>query len=147
MLSARRHHAPQRLGWHVAKGQTIRLVSHETRKRAHMLIERAPDGAVVNIQEAGRTLDQNAKLWACISDVSRAKPDGRSYPVEVWKALFMAEAGFKPIFEPSLDGQGVIPIGYKSSRLNKREFADLLTCVLAYGDQHGVQWSEPNPYD
>ncbi len=112
-----------------------------------MLIEAAPDGAVLNIQEGARTLDQNSKLWACISDVARAKPEGRVYPTHIWKALFMAEAGFKPIFEPSLDGQGVIPIGYKSSRLNKREFADLITAVLAYGDQHGVKWSEPNPYE
>lgn len=131
----------------MSKGQTIRLVSPETRRRAHMLIEAAPDGAVLNIQEAKRSDQQNRKLWACISDIARAKPDGRTYPVDVWKSLFMAEAGFKPIFEPSLDGQGVIPIGYKSSRLDKREFADLLTAVLAYGDQHGVQWSEPNPYD
>jgi len=131
----------------VSKGQTIRLVSPETRRRAHMLVEAAPDGAVLNICEGGRTIDQNNKLWACISDIARAKPDGRVYPSEVWKSLFMSEAGFKPIFEPSLDGQGVVPIGYKSSRLNKREFGDLLTAVLAYGDQHGVKWSEPNPYD
>lgn len=128
-------------------GQTIRLVSPETRRRAHMLIDYAPEGAVLNIKEAGRTNDQNAKLWACIGDVARAKPEGRNYKTEVWKALFMAEAGFKPHFEQSLDGQGIIPVGYKSSRLTKREFADLLTAVLAYGDQHGVQWSEPNPYD
>ena len=130
----------------MAKGQTIRLVSPDTRRRAHILIDCAPEGAVVNVQEAKRTGDQNAKLWACISDISRAKPEGRVYPVEIWKALFMAKAGFKPIFEPSLDGRGVIPVGYKSSRLTKAEFADLITCVLAYGDQHGVQWSEPNPY-
>ena len=130
----------------MAKGQTIRLVSPETRRRAHALIEAAPHGAVLNVSEARRSNEQNSKLWAMISDISRAKPQGRVLPVEVWKALLMAEAGFKPLFEPSLDGQGVVPIGYKSSRLTKAEFADLITAAQAYGDQHGVQWSEPNPY-
>ena len=131
----------------MSKGQTLRLVSPETRRTAHALVDRAPDGAILNIREGLRTTDQNAKFWACVSDIARAKPQGRVLPVEVWKALFMAEAGFQPRFEPSLDGQGVVPVGYKSSRLTKAEFADLITAALAYGDQHGVKWSEPYPYE
>jgi hypothetical protein len=102
---------------------------------------------VVNIRAATRIGEQNAKLWAMLSDVSRAKPQGRQYPPEIWKALFMAECGFKPRFEPSLDGQGVVPIGYKSSRLSKAEFSDLIESIAAFGAEHGVVWSEPPPTD
>ena len=124
-------------------GQTVRLVGPEQRELAVQLVRQAPDRAVVNIQPEKRSNDQNAKMWAMLSDVARAKPEGRSYSTVIWKSLFMAEAGFKPIFEPSLDGQGVVPIGYKSSRLNKAEFSDLIEAIYAYGSQHDVKWSEP----
>ena len=124
-------------------GQTIRLVGDSQRDHAKRMIERAPPHAVVNIREATRSGEQNAKLWAMLSDVARAKPQGRMLSTDVWKALFMAEAGFKPRFEPSLDGQGVVPVGYKSSGLRKAEFSDLIEAIYAFGAEHGVEWSEP----
>lgn len=124
-------------------GQTIHLYTERNRAIARELIEKAPSGAIVNVREAKRSDVQNSKMWAMISDVARAKPEGRVLPTEVWKSLFMSEAGFKPMFEPSLDGQGVVPIGYKSSRLTKAEFGDLIEAIYAYGALHGVVWTEP----
>lgn len=124
-------------------GQTVRLTTKANRRRVHALVDAAPEGAVVNIRAATRSGEQNAKLWAMLSDVSRAKPEGRELPPEIWKSLFMAEAGFKPRFEPSLDGRGVVPVGYKSSRLTKAEFSELIECIYAFGAQHGVEWTEP----
>ena len=121
-------------------GQTVILGTN--RQRAHALVDAAPAGCVLNIRAATRTGEQNDKLWAMLSDISRAKPQGRDYPPEIWKSLFMASAGFTPRFEPSLDGQGVVPIGYKSSRLSKAEFSDLIECISAFGAEHGVEWSE-----
>ena len=124
-------------------GQTIRLVGDSQRDHAKRMIDCAPPESVVNIREATRSGEQNAKLWAMLSDVARAKPQGRALSTDIWKALFMAEAGFKPRFEPSLDGQGVVPVGYKSSGLRKAEFSDLIEAIYAYGAEHGVLWSEP----
>ena len=124
-------------------GQTIRLVGDSQRDHAKRMIDRAPPHAVVNIREATRSGEQNARMWAMLSDVARAKPQGRVLSTDVWKALFMSEAGFKPRFEPSLDGQGVVPVGYKSSGLRKAEFSDLIEAIAAFGAEHGVQWSEP----
>lgn len=130
----------------MAKGQTVILRGDVQRALAKRLIDAAPTDAVVNIAEASRTTEQNARLWAMLSDVSRSKPQGRVLPPETWKAVFMAAVGHQCRFEPSLDGQGVVPVGFKSSRLNKAEFSDLIECVAAYGSEHGVKWSEPNPY-
>jgi hypothetical protein len=124
-------------------GQTVRLVGPEQRRFACDLIMKAPDRAVVNIRPETRSTMQNSKLWAMLSDVSRAKPEGRDYPSEIWKALFMDAAGFKVTFEPTLDGKGVIPLGFKSSRLTKAEFGDLIEAIYAYGSEHNVKWSEP----
>jgi hypothetical protein len=121
--------------------QTVILRGWNSGVQAKRLIDAAPPGSVVKIEPPKRTEDQNAKLWAMLSDVSRAKPEGRDYPPEIWKSLFMAAAGFTPRFEPSLDGKGVVPIGYKSSRLSKAEFSDLIETIQEYGACHNVQWS------
>ena len=122
--------------------QTIILRGPSQRDLAKRLIDAAPDDAVVKVAPAKRNNDQNARMWAMLSDISRAKPEGRNYPPDTWKSLLMAEAGFKPIFEPSLDGQGVIHVGYKSSRLTKAEFSDLIEAAYAYGSRHGVEWTD-----
>lgn len=127
--------------------QTVILHGPKARLTAQQVVEGAPEGSVVRVDPPKRSLDQNAKMQAMLSDVSRAKPQGRELPPEIWKALFMAEAGFKPRFEVSLDGNGVVPIGYKSSRLNKAEFSDLIEAIYAFGAEHDVLWSDPAQWD
>lgn len=122
---------------------TIKLIGPEQRQRAQRLILRAPHGYVVTITEASRSLDQNAMLWACLTDIARAKPDGREMTAEQWKSVFMDAAGFKPTFVPNLDGDSFLCLGYKSSRLNKRQFSDLLECIFEFGARKGVRWSLP----
>lgn len=127
-------------------GQTVRLVGPSQRELAHRLINLAPDGAIVNIREATRSADQSAKMWAMLSDISRAKPDGRVHVPEVWKALMMAACGHEVQFLMGLDGNP-FPHGFKSSRLSKSQMAELISFIAAYGDQHGVRWSEPCPHE
>lgn len=126
----------------MANGQTVILAGDRARQIAHQLVDRAPPYAVLNIQEAKRTLDQNSKWHAMLSDIARAKPEGRVHDVRTWKALLMADADFQPLFERSLDGKGLIHIGFKSSRLRKSEFSDLIEATYAYGALHGVIWSD-----
>ena len=126
--------------------QTIILRSDTQKAMACEMIRRAPADAVVKISAPKRTLDQNAKLWAMISDVSRAKPEGRTHTPEVWKCLFMSACGHAVRFEMGLDNKP-FPIGFQSSRLTKAEMADLITVIYEYGDRHGVRWSEPYPYE
>ena len=126
--------------------QTIILASDKQRQLAIDVIRRAPADAVVKISAPKRTLDQNAKMWAMISDVSRAKPEGRMHTPEVWKCLFMSACGHSVRFEMGLDNKP-FPIGFSSSRLSKSEMADLITVIYEYGDRHGVRWSEPCPYE
>jgi len=123
-------------------GQTLILANDQVRRRAHQLIDIAPECAVVNIRAANRTSDQNAKLWAMLSDIARAKPQGRVLSTETWKALFMNAAGFSCTFEPTLDGRGVVPLGFKSSRLTKAEFSDLIECIACFAAEHGIDFSE-----
>lgn len=128
------------------RGQTVILASQRQRDLAKALVDKAPQGAVVNIKEAGRTSDQNAKLWAMLSDISRAKPEGRCHTPDVWKALFMNACGHEVQFLMGLDGNP-FPNGFRSSRLSKAQMSDLIEMIYEYGARHGVKWSEPNPYE
>lgn len=122
--------------------QTVILRGVSQRGLAHKLIDAAPVGAVVTVKEATRNADQNARMWAMLSDISRAKPDGRKHPPETWKALFMHSLGYETRFEMGLNGEP-FPVGFRSSRLTVRQMADLITFIAEYGDRHGVHWSEP----
>jgi hypothetical protein len=126
----------------MANGQTIILSSDAARAQAKRMCDLAPHRAVANFREESRSDPQNAKMWAMLSDIARAKPQGRVLTTEAWKALFMNAAGFQCTFEPSLDGKGVVPLGFKSSRLNKAEFSDLIEAIYAYGAEHGVVWTD-----
>ncbi len=122
--------------------QTVVLGTQRERAIAKQLIDRAPHNAVVTIRESKRTVDQNDKLWAMISDISRAKPDGRMHTPEVWKCLFMKACGHAVQFENGLDNQP-FPVGFRSSKLTKQQMSDMIEFVYLYGAEKGVVWSEP----
>lgn len=121
--------------------QTVILRGSMQREFAKLLIDKAPADAVVKISEAKRTDDQNAKMWAMLSDISRTKPEGRSHIPEVWKCIFMAALGHETIFETGLDNRP-FPIGFRTSKLTKAQMSDLIEFIYAYGAQHNVKWSE-----
>lgn len=125
--------------------QTVILSGATSRIKAAELCRVAPQGSVCTIKPPSRTTEQNSRLWAMLSEISRAKPEGREYPPETWKSLFMSAAGFKPIFEPALDGMGVVPIGYKSSRLTKAEFSDLFLAIEEYASRNDIQFHNEGP--
>lgn len=122
-------------------GQTCILRGDYQRALAKRLIDRAPPNAIVNIRESNRTTDQNAKMWAMLSDISRAKPAGRCHTPEMWKNLFMHACGHAVQFEQGLDGHP-FPVGFRSSRLTKRQMVDLIDFIAAWGSEHGVRWSD-----
>lgn len=123
--------------------QTVILHGKSQREFAKRMIDIAPVDAVLTIREATRNMDQNAKMWALLSDVSRSKPEGRRWTPETWKAAFMHVLGHQVQFCEGLDGSGPFPLGFRSSRLTVRQMADLITAIIEYGDRHGVKWTDP----
>ena len=124
--------------------QTVVLHGASQRSFAKELIDRAPVDAVLTIKPASRSTDQNSKLWASLSDISRAKPEGRQWTPETWKAAFMHSLGHQVQFCEGLDNSGPFPLGFRTSRLTVMQMADLITCIAEYGDRHGVKWSKPD---
>ena len=122
-------------------GRPVILRGPVQREYGKRLIDAAPVDAVMTIKEGTRTLDQNAKMWAMLSDISAAKPEGRMHTPEVWKCLFMSACGHAVQFEIGLDDKP-FPVGFRTSRLSKHQMADLITFIAEYGDRHGVKWSD-----
>ncbi len=122
--------------------QTYILINDRVRDNALAAVRSAPEGWRVKISPPLRSDDQNSKLWAMLGDVARAKPEGRNWTPETWKAAFMHFLGHQVMFAEGLDGTGPFPIGFRSSLLTVRQMIDLIDCIYAYGAQHSVVWKE-----
>lgn len=121
----------------------LALNNERARTAAHALIDAAPDGYVLTVQEPTRTADQNAKLWPMLSDVSRqVEWYGRKLADEDWKHVFTASLRKLDVV-PNLDGTGFVALGQSTSKMGKRQFADLIELIYAFGSERGVKWSEP----
>lgn len=120
--------------------QSFLLTGTRSRQAACDVIMQAPPYSTATIKPQKRSDEQNAKMWAMLSDISRAKPEGRAMIPELWKSVFMAACGHQVQFINGLDGMP-FPVGFRSSRLSKDQMADLLTLIQQKGDEWGVQWS------
>lgn len=89
-----------------------------------------------------RSLDQNALLWAVLTDVSRqVEWHGQRLTKENWKDIFTAALKRQQVV-PGIDG-GFVVLGTSTSRMSKQEFSELIELIYAFGAEHGVEWSEP----
>jgi hypothetical protein len=122
----------------------ITLYSPADRARAVRYIAAAPDGTRVELKAAKRTLDQNAKFWAMLTEVAVQKVHAdRKYPPHVWKALFIHGLGREAQLVPSLDNGTLVNLGHSSSDLSKEEMSQLIEFIYAWGAQNGVQFNDP----
>ena len=123
---------------------TLAPAPHPARQNAAKAVMEAPEGFIVTIQEPTRNLEQNARLWASLTEVSRqADWHGNRLTPEEWKDVFSAALKRQKVV-PGIDG-GFVVIGARTSKMGKREFGELLELVYAFGAQHGVQFSDPAP--
>jgi hypothetical protein len=122
------------------------LVLHRQsdRDRAASWVGQAPWGTRITFQEAKRTTDQNARMWAMLTDVARqVKWDGLKLSADDWKLIFMAALKQELRMVRNLDGTGFVQLGRSSSSLSVGEMADLMDLIAAFGAREGVTFAEP----
>ncbi len=92
-----------------------------------------------------RTLAQSAKLHAMLRDLSRqCKWAGVSWSEEDWKILALG-AKYGQTIGPNPFGHGLLIMNKRrSSSLEVPEAMDLISEIQAFGDQEGVQWTDPS---
>jgi hypothetical protein len=114
------------------------LAAEQHRQRAVDLVRKAPLGFVVTIAEQRRSNAQNDKMWAMLSEISVAKPQGRCWKPEQWKAAFMDACGHQPTYQETLEGGSFICTGYRSSLLTVAQMRDIIECMNAYMAEHEI---------
>jgi len=107
--------------------------------KAHLM---AGQQLVIEVKEKTRSTEQNARMWALLTDVSRQVDwYGQKLTPEEWKDVFSASLK-KQKAVPGLDG-GFVILGQRTSKMSIREMADLMTLIEAFGADKGVRFSAP----
>lgn len=115
----------------------VRLNTPAQRDFAAKLVRSAPDGYVVQVAPPKRTLAQNNYLWQLLTELSKAKPNGREHTPDTWKLLALHACGHACQFEIGLNGQP-FPVGFRSSKLSRQQMSDLIEWIHAYAAEAGV---------
>jgi hypothetical protein len=122
----------------------ITLNSHADRERAITWLKRSPTGTRIEFKASKRTLAQNDKMWALLTDVARqVQWDGKKLRPADWRDLFIDALKRELRVVPTLDGSGVLSLGRSSADLAKNEMSDLIELIYAFGAEHGVVFQEP----
>ena len=117
---------------------TVIITGERQRDFAHKLVAQAPLGYVVKVQPQKRTNEQNDLMWALLTELSKAKPNGREHTPDTWKLLVMHACGHACQFEIGLNGTP-FPTGFRSSQLTKSQMSDLIEWIYQYAAEAGVE--------
>ena len=95
---------------------------------------------VLEVKPSTRSLEQNARLWAMLSDISRQVDwYGRKLTPDEWKHVFSAALKKQEVV-PGIDG-GFVVLGLSTSKMTKAEMCDLQTLIEAFGAEREVRFS------
>lgn len=119
------------------------LDSSFQRRKAHDWIDKAPSGTRIEFKAARRSLDQNAKMWALLTEVAQqVRWHGIKLTRDDWKLIFLDALKREVRMVPNIDGNSFVNLGRSSSDLSKHEMMDLIEIILAFGASHGVQFHD-----
>lgn len=117
----------------------VTLYGNADRDRAKRWIDQAPAMTRIEMKAPKRTLPQNDRMWAMLTDIATQKEHcGRRYAPDAWKVLMMHACGREVQFLPALDGAAFIPWGQSSSDLSVKEMTDMIEFMFSWGAENGV---------
>lgn len=121
----------------------LTLNSRAERERATKWIAQSKPGTRVIFKDAKRSLPQNDKLWAMLTEVAlQVEWHGQKLTPDNWRLIFLDALQRELKLVPNIDGTGFVDIGKSSSNLSKQEFGDLLELIGMFGANHGVVFSD-----
>lgn len=118
-----------------------------SRSEALAIVGKAPVGARVEVKAAKRTLPQNDKMWATLTDIALQVPvEGKKHTPDDWKKVFLdalrAELDAEEETMPSIDGLRRVPVGNSSSDLSVEEMSLMIELMLKFGAEHDVTFGD-----
>lgn len=93
-----------------------------------------------------RTIEQNAKLWAVLSDIAKQvqwRVDGKMQLIEPedWKDILTAGLKKTQRVAAGIEG-GFVMLGERTRRMKIKEMVELIEFALWFGTENGVKWGE-----
>jgi hypothetical protein len=104
-------------------------------------------GTRVEFKAPRRTDEQNAKMWAMLTEVAtQVRWHGLKLAPDDWKLIFMAGLKRELRLVPNIDGDGFVNLSTSSSDLSKDEMSDLIELMFKFGayPDHPVKFHEPS---
>jgi hypothetical protein len=122
----------------------IVIKGHRDRLAAVSLIEKAPVGTRVEFKAAKRSMPQNDRMWAMLTDIAQQLPwDGEKLRPDDWKLMFMDALNREnQHIVRNIDKDGFVNLSTSSSDLSKGEMSDLLEIITEFGIRHGVKFKD-----
>lgn len=121
----------------------IILTGAQSRAQAKHWVDKAPTYTRFELKESKRTLPQNAKFWAALTDIARQVTwHGVKLSTDDWRLVFLDALKLEMRIVPNVEGTGFVQLGRSSSDLSVQEMSDLLEIIHAFGAQHGVTFSD-----
>ena len=122
----------------------IRLTHESARNLAINVISQLPVDSErplrIVIDEDKRTLAQNRMMWAVLNDIAKQVSwNGEQLTAEEWKHLITANLHGQKCLK-GING-GLVFMGLSTRKMNKKEFADVVTCAEQFGAENGVKFS------
>lgn len=136
------------------------VLAHDlARQNAVRAVQEAPAGFTVTVAEPRKSRPQEEKYHAMFADIARQWPiNGKLRDEETVKRLCVdqfrrdtaKDPDLSPLWEemgtvemlPSLDGSGVVALGWQTRRFPKRLAGALVEWLYALGAEVGIRWSE-----
>lgn len=95
---------------------------------------------VVEVREETRSLAQNARLWAMLTDIAKQVDwYGQKLTPDEWKDVFSAAMKRTKVV-PGLDG-GFVVCGQSTSKMTIAEMCEMQELMEAFGAQRGVRFT------
>lgn len=122
---------------------TVLLTGQEPRQRVCRWVMKAPVNTRVELKECKRSVPQNDRFWASLTDIARQVDwHGLRLSADDWKLIFMDAMNQEMRLVPNLNGTGFINLGRSSSDLSKQEMSDLLELMYEFGARYGVEFND-----
>jgi hypothetical protein len=122
---------------------TLIIRSDAERNLAARWAQAAPAGTRIEFKQTKRSLPQNSRMWAMLTDIARQVTwHGHRLTAEDFKLVFLDALKRECRLVPNIDGTGFVSLGRSSSDLSKEEMSDLLEIIAAFGAQHGVKFQD-----
>lgn len=120
----------------------ITIKTNADRERAAAWAIKAPDGTRIEYKATRRSLPQNSRLWAMLTDVAQQLAwHGQKLKAEDWKYLFLDALKQAARTIPNLEGTGFVDLR-RSSDLSKEEMSALIDLIACFGAEHGVKFGD-----